>query len=216
MSSELINSPLVFFAIVLGVVGTILVLGGFTALLRVRPLRFVMRTLAGLLLLSCAALAGAIALGLQGYHAFTREEVVAYLIVQPLGPQRFETRIRFGDGREAVYQLAGDEVYVDAHILKWHPYANLFGLHTAYELDRLGGRYHAIDQERSATRTVHSLAQDKPLDLFGLRRRYEFLAPLIDAQYGSATFVPVNGPAEFELRVSTTGLLMRKVEPVQK
>jgi hypothetical protein len=80
----------------------------------------------------------------------------------------------------------------------------------------VGGRYRKIEQERSATRTVHSLAEDKQVDLVGLRQRYEFLAPLVDAQYGSATFVPVSEPAEFEVRVSTTGLLMRKVDPVQK
>ena len=51
------------------------------------------------------------------------------------------------------------------------------------------------------------------MDLYGLRRRYEFLSPLLDAEYGSATFVPVTRPAEFELRVSTTGLLIREVTP---
>jgi hypothetical protein len=115
-----------------------------------------------------------------------------------------------------MYELAGDAVYVDAHILKWHPYANLFGLHTSYELDRLGGRYHGIEQERSGARTIHSLAQHKPVDLFGLRRRHEFLAPLVDAQYGSATFLPVNGAAELELLVSNTGLLLRKIDPPRK
>jgi hypothetical protein len=49
--------------------------------------------------------------------------------------------------------------------------------------------------------------------LFGLRRRYEFLAPLLDAEYGSATFIPVTRPAELELRVSTTGLLIREAKP---
>jgi hypothetical protein len=38
------------------------------------------------------------------------------------------------------------------------------------------------------------------------------LAPVFDAEYGSATFVPVTGPAELEVRVSTSGLLIRKVE----
>jgi hypothetical protein len=216
MDPDLINSPLVLTAIVLGVIGAILVLLGLGALLRLRPLRFVLRTLAGLLMLAYAALGIAIAVGLQGYRAFTREEVAAYLTVRPLGPQRFETRVRLDDGREQTYELAGDEVYVDAHILKWRPYMHLFGLHTVYELDRLGGRYHAIDQERAAPRTIHSIAQDKPVNLFDLRRRYEFLAPLVDAQYGSATFVPVNGPGEFEVRVSTTGLLIRKIAPEQK
>jgi hypothetical protein len=216
MPPELLNSPLGLIAIAFGIVGAIMMLRGIAALLRVRPLRFLFRTLVGLLMLSCGALAGGIALGLQGYRAFTHEEVAAHLTVRPLGPQRFETTVRFGDGREAVYQVAGDEVYVDAHILKWHPYMNLVGLHTAYELDRVGGRYRKIEQERSATRTVHSLAEDKQVDLVGLRQRYEFLAPLVDAQYGSATFVPVSEPAEFEVRVSTTGLLMRKVDPVQR
>jgi hypothetical protein len=216
MPPELLNSPLGLIAIAFGIVGAIMILRGIAALLRVRPLRFLFRTLVGLLMLSFGALAGGIALGLQGYRAFTHEEVAAHLTVRPLGPQRFETTVRFGDGREAVYQVAGDEVYVDAHILKWHPYMNLVGLHTAYELDRVGGRYRKIEQERSATRTVHSLAEDKQVDLVGLRQRYEFLAPLVDAQYGSATFVPVSEPAEFEVRVSTTGLLMRKVDPVQK
>jgi hypothetical protein len=212
MSPELIDSPLALAAIAFGIIGVILVLGGLVALLRLRPLRFFWRTVVGLVMLSGAA----IAIGLEGYQALTREEVAARLTVRPLGPQRFETTVRLPDGRESVYQLAGDEVYIDAHILKWHPYANLLGLHTVYELDRVGGRYHGIDQERSAERTVHTLAQEKPIDLFALRRRHAFLGPLVDAQYGSATFVPVNGPAEFEVSVSTTGLLMRQVNPVQK
>ena len=36
-------------------------------------------------------------------------------------------------------------------------------------------------------------------------------APLVDAEYGSGTFVSVTRPAELEVRVSTTGLLMREV-----
>lgn len=216
MSSELLSSPLTFAAIVFGVAGLILLFRGVGALMRARPLRFALRTLSGLLMVACALLAMGLAIGLQGYQVFTREEAAARLTVKPVGPQRFTATMLFLDGREVTYELAGDEVYVDAHILKWHPYANLLGLHTAYEFDRLGGRYRGIEQERSAPRTIHSLAQDKPIDLFALRQRHAFLAPLVDAQYGSATFVPVDGAAEFDVLVSTTGLLMRKVDPAQK
>lgn len=214
MSSELLGSPLTFAAIVFGAAGLILLFGGIAALLRSRPLRFALRSLSGLLLLVCGLLAIGLAAGLQGYQAFTREEFAARITVKPLGPQRFAATMLFADGREEAYELTGDEIYVDAHILKWHPYANLLGLHTAYELDRITGRYRGIEQERSAPRTVHSLAKDKPVDLFALRQRHEFLAPLVDAQYGSATFVPADKAAEFDLLVSPTGLLMRKVEPL--
>ena len=106
--------------------------------------------------------------------------------------------------------LSGDELYVDAHILKWKPVANFVGLHTAYELARLSGRYRGIEDERSAPRTVHSLRVHRAVDLFGLRQRHAFLGRFFDAEYGSATFVPVTRPAEYEVRVSTTGLLMRE------
>jgi hypothetical protein len=92
----------------------------------------------------------------------------------------------------------------------------MIGLHTAYEIDRVAGRYHAVKDERDAMRTVHALSRDKPIDLYALRRRHTFLAPLFDAEYGSATFIPVTRPAELELRVSTTGLLMREAKPKLK
>lgn len=191
--------------------GVVLVLAGLASLWRARLLRFAGRTLLGLLLIALGALMGTITLGVQGYRALTHEEVAARISVRPAGPQRFSATFRFPDGREARYELAGDEIYVDAHILKWKAPANLVGLHTAYELDRVAGRYHAINEERAGTRTVHAIALERPVDLYGLRRRYEFLSPLLDAEYGSATFVPVTRPAEFELRVSTTGLLIREV-----
>ena len=210
---QLLTSPLLIIAATCAVAGTLLVLTGLAALRRARLLRFAGRTLTGLLLVALGALASTIGVGVQGYRALTHEEVAARIAVTPLGAQRFSATFRYPDGRKATYDIAGDEIYVDAHILKWKPVANFLGLHTAYELDRVAGRYHAINQERDGARTVHSLGQERAVDLYGLRRRYEFLAPLLDAEYGSATFVPVTRPAQFELRISTTGLLIREVTP---
>jgi hypothetical protein len=212
MPPELTNAPLFPFAVLFGVLGAILVLASIVSFVQVRLPQFAFRLLLGSLLLALGSLAGAISIGMMGYRALTREDVAAHIVVKPAGRQRFIATFRFADGREATYELAGDEIYVDAHILKWHPYANMIGLHTGYEIDRVAGRYHAIKDEREAMRTVHVLARDKALDLYALRRRYAFLAPVFDAEYGSATFVPVTRPAELELRVSTTGLLMREAQ----
>jgi hypothetical protein len=154
--------------------------------------------------------AAVVGFGMKGYHSLLREEIAATIHVQPIGPQRFTATVRFPDGRETKHELAGDEIYIDAHILKWQPIANVFGLHTVYELDRIGGRYQSLADERALSRTVHGLSSSKLVDLFGLRRRYILLAPLLDAEYGSASFVPVTRPAEFEVRVSPTGLLIRE------
>ncbi len=212
--TQLWLSPFGLVSVVFGLLGALLILSGIAALVRLRPFRFVGRTVFGLFLLAVGALAATIAIGTHGYTALTREDVAAKLLVQPAGPQRFTATVRFPDLREVKFELAGDEVYVDAQILKWKPIANALGLHTAYELDRIAGRYRSLDQERTAPRTVFSLSRDKPLDLFDLRQRYPFLAPLLDAEYGSASYLGVSQPAELELRVSTSGLLMREVTPV--
>lgn len=165
-----------------------------------------------LLFLSLSALSAAISAGMQGYRALTREELAAVVHVRPAGEQRFLATLRFPDGTRHTYMLAGDQIYVDARILKWKPLVNILGLHTAYELDRVGGRYRALADERSRPRTVYSLGRDHAVDLFGLRKRLPFLSPLVDAAYGSGTYVPVSDTATLEVRVSTSGLLIRPAE----
>lgn len=213
MPPDLINAPLFPFAVLFGVIGVGLFLGGIFSFLRFRYAQCAFRLLTGLLLVSLGSLAGAISVGMLGYRALTREDVAAHIFVKPAGKQLFTATLRFPNGSEKTFQVAGDEIYVDAHILKWHAYANMIGLHTAYELDRVAGRYHDVKDERSAPRTVHALARERAVDLYGLRQRHAFLEVLLDAEYGSATFVSVTKPAEYELRVSTTGLLIREAKP---
>jgi len=210
MTSGLATDPLLIVGAFFGVLGGALMLAGLLALRRRRPFRFVLRSLLGLLLLSLGALSASVAIGMQGYRALTREELAARVEVRPLGEQRFGATFHIpGRAESTYYELAGDALYVDAHILKWRPVVNVLGLHTAYELDRVAGRYDDLEQERSASRTVHTLAPERRIDLFALRSRYAFLAPLLDAEYGSGTFVRVNEPADFDVFVSTTGLLIR-------
>src|SRR5512139_2270533 len=181
MLAEISNSPYLLATIVLGILGLIIFAGGIVALLRAQMLSSTVQSLTGLLLITLAGLFGMITFGIQGYQTLTREEMAARIYVTPVSPQHFAATFRFSDGRTATYAIAGDEIYVDAHILKWQPLANLLGLHTAYELDRVGGRYRELEQERTAERTLYSLSQPKKIDLFGLRERYTFLAPLLDA-----------------------------------
>ena len=216
MIAQIMNSPFLIAAIALLFFGVTLSIAGMVSLFRAKTGSFVFQAFVGILMIFTGVLAGMIAFGIQGYHALTNEEIVAHISVSPIAPQRFAATLRYPDGKIASYILAGDEIYIDAHILKWQPLANLFGLHTAYELDRIGGRYQDIEQERSAERTLQSLKQEKPVNLFELRQRHTSLAILVDAKYGSATFIPVSAAAELELRISTTGLLLREITSANK
>jgi hypothetical protein len=202
--------------LVLGLIGFVLLLAAFAALRRVRLLRFTTRLTFALVFFAAGVLLSGIAIGTQGYRALTHEEIAAVVETEPLGPHRFRARFRFADGRAQSYVLAGDELYVDAHILKWRPIVNVLGLHTAYELDRVAGRYRELADEQKLPRTVYGMGRERSIDVFDLRQRYAALAPLLDAEYGSGTFIAVERPERLEVRVSTSGLLIRRIGAVER
>lgn len=197
----------------LALLALLLILGSAAAWRNRRRVSSLVGYLAAALLLTLSMLCGAITVGIRGYRALTHEAVAATITTEPIvgTPQRFRATVTLPDGRLHMYELAGDALYVDAHVLKWRPIGNLLGLETVYELDRIGGRYQSLGDEQTRERTIYSLAASKPFDAFDLARRYWVLRPFVDAQYGSATFIGATAPGgrTYEVRVSTTGLLVR-------
>jgi hypothetical protein len=197
--------------IVFLILALLLLRGAFGAWRSRRRFGSLVAGLAAAVFLALAALSGTITVGIRGYRALTQEVLAATIQTEPLANRHFRATVTLADGSLHMFDLAGDAVYVDAHILKWRPVVNLLGLHTAYELDRIAGRYHGLSDEQTQERTVYSIARGKPIDVFDLSRRYWLLRPLVDAEYGSATFINATEPATYEVRVSTTGLLVRRV-----
>jgi pimeloyl-ACP methyl ester carboxylesterase len=193
--------------------GLIFLLLALHALRKGRIIGSLTTLLAGLVLILAAAVVLLISVGTKGYLALTREDLAATVHVTPLGSQQFQAEIVRPNMRDTLFAVAGDEFYIDARIIKWKPLANLVGLHTVYRLDRVSGRYLDIQDESTKVRTLYSLGGPmKPWDLFCLRAKYQFLAPLLDAQYGSATFVPVKDRSVLRVMVTTSGLMIRSEE----
>ncbi len=201
--------PLVLTAFFSAALCILFLISGIISAKKHRYMGSIASLLLSLLMLSLALFFAVTTTAIQGYRALTYEELAAEIKTEPLKDKRFIAHVRFFDGRIETFELAGDELYIDAHILKWKPIANVFGLHTVYELDRIAGRYRSIEDEKWKLRTVHRLSRDKPVNMFDLRRRYTFLKPILDAEYGSATFVNAHEGGEFEIRVSSSGLLVR-------
>jgi hypothetical protein len=208
----ILGNPLIVVAMIFALLGLLFLIMTIAALKKRRFFGMAMKFVIALLMISLSALFGTISIAVQGYHALILEELAATVNVEPVEGQKFIARFTLPDGSERVFSLAGDQLYVDAHILKWKPLANIFGQHTSYELDRVAGRYAVLNDETTKVHTVYSLSKDKPLDMFELRRRFAALNPLLDADYGSATFINSNKTEEFKVMVSTTGLLIRKSE----
>jgi hypothetical protein len=152
-----------------------------------------------------------VSVGTKGYKALVREELAATAYITPLGNQQFRAKIVRPGAPDTAFTIAGDELYMDARILKWKPIITVLGLHTAYCLDRVSGRYIDISDEHTKVRTLYSLNGGMmPWDLFFLRVHYGFLSPILDAQYGSAAFVPVNDVKVVKILVTAGGLIARR------
>ncbi|MDI6741652.1 MAG: hypothetical protein QMD11_02845, partial [Smithella sp.] len=156
----------------------------FVAIRKGKIIGSTMSLLIALLCLALTGLSGTITLATKGYLALTHEETAAIVQTEPLGGKEFLAHFEFPDGHKASYRLAGDALYVDAHILKWKPIANILGLHTGYELDRVAGRYRDIEEEIKSRRTVFLVSEKKPVNMFNLRIKFSFLEPFLDAEYG--------------------------------
>jgi hypothetical protein len=203
------GTALTAVAIALFVAGVLLGFSAIASLARARLLRFLIRSLFSVVFVAAGGGLGLLVLGTHGMRALTKEETAARIKVVPTGPQAYDATVTFPDGRVQTFALAGDDIYLDAHIVKWTPLVNQLGLHTTYRLDRIGGRYRTLAHETTKPRTIHSLADSGGLDIIGMARRFPLAKEVFDAQYGSATYAPVEGPAELELKVSTSGLLLR-------
>ncbi|MCF8093426.1 MAG: hypothetical protein K9K40_13335 [Desulfotignum sp.] len=204
------KDPLVIAALASALLGIVFLLATLRSLKKKKLFSPALHFVTALLMICLFALFGTISIATRGYLALTAETLAAVVEIEPMEKQRFIARFQIPGGSTKTFVLAGDQLYVDAHILKWKPVANLLGLHTLYELDRVSGRYARLTQETSLERTVYALSRDKPLDLFDLRHRFAALKFLVDAEYGSATFITTDKPQTLKIMVSTTGLLIRK------
>lgn len=148
-------------------------------------------------------------LGTQGYKSLTKESLVANIKIQPLREQQFGLEINFPDGAEQRFTLNGDEVVFQAFILKWKPWANIIGVHTAYRLERISGRYKSIQDEKNKPRSVFQVRKQQAAGIAQWRENYSALSFLLDVEHGSASFVNASERKEYQLMVTTTGLLLR-------
>ena len=176
---------------------------------RRRPIACALHGFAAVAWLGFGALAALVGVDLASYARLTHEEPVAEIRFRQQGNQRYAAEVLHPDGERESFDLAGDEWQLDARVLKWHGAATLLGLDTGFRLDRIGGRYRDLAEERSAPRTVYELARPRGLDVWSLVRRFHAFLPWLDALYGSATYLPMAEGAHYAVSISSTGLLAR-------
>lgn len=161
----------------------------------------------GLAFLALALLVGVVAYDLRSYDAQVRDKPLVTLSFAADGPQRYRVNLlEGGDEREVL--LEGDLWQLDARLLGWKGLAALIGLQPGYRLEKLSGRFLAIEQQQNARYDQVQLAQSPyGIDLWRWLRLGQRDLFLFDPQAARVTYLPIADGAVFSVSLSPTGLL---------
>ncbi|MEO6689848.1 MAG: hypothetical protein ABIS07_14505 [Dokdonella sp.] len=147
---------------------------------------------------------------LLGYRRLAAEALVARLEAHALGPQHFALDIELPDGARQRVELSGDDWQLDAHVIKWDTRAVVLGAPALYRLDRITGRYRDIGQERVAPKSVAALSTVSTADLWTLKQRFPRYLPWVDADYGSAAYLPLVDGGRYTVTLAAAGGLIAR------
>jgi len=175
-----------------------------------RHLHAVHRGMWSAIFLLAAAISSGLALALRSYQLLSAEAPVATLTARQLGLQQFAVRIDLPDGTQQSTVLRGDEWQLDAHVIKWTPRAVALGAQPLYRLDRLESRYRDAGQAQTTPPNVVSLNEDSIIDLWRLKQQFPRWLPWIDADYGSAAYLPLVDGGKYTATLGTSGGLIAR------
>jgi hypothetical protein len=88
-----------------------------------------------------------------------------------------------------------------------------FGLQPLYKLERLNGRYHAIEDEQRLPRSLYELDKTGFSNLYWQMLISVLDGSLINTYYGSAVYAPLADSAEYGVFLSPTGT---ELKPLNK
>jgi len=160
---------------------------------------------------------------LNTYQRLTYENDIADVLVRKLAKQKFQLVLNYppGDVIESepkYYSVHGDEWQLDTRIIKWKSWANVIGLDSYYQLERLSGRYTNVEQANSAPPSAHQLiGEQRGMSIWKLKNLMKSKLPFLDAYYGQSIFVPMRDGAKYSISLSQAGLVVRPVnEPASQ
>ena len=210
-------NPLGYICIALGVLFVVFVM---LALNRIKRGKIIGGTLYGLqgtvifLMLTIILL---IFSNLNTYQRLTYETDIAEVLTRKLARQKYQLVLIYpqsaGQNDEPeYYSVYGDEWQLDTRVIKWKGWANIIGLDSYYQLDRLSGRYANIEQANTSPPSAHQLTgEQKGMSIWKLKNLMKSKLPFLDAYYGQSIFVPMRDGAKFSVSISQTGLVVRPV-----
>lgn len=159
-----------------------------------------------LALLAAAGFLGLAAFDLSRFEAIERGKQIGTLEFREVAEQQFEAQIQ-SDGATQVLTLHGDMWELDAQVVRWSGLASALGLTDGYRLNRLTGRFVALEQQESSLAVQPQALNKTPAwrDAWGWIDKLTHPL-LVCSDAFVVRFVPLADGARFALEIGPTGL----------
>lgn len=163
----------------------------------------------GMLVLALAGLVGLIAWDVTTYRPLTLGAPLASLTFQADGKQRYQVRVE--EGRQVRFvTLEGDLWQLDVRALHWRGIANLIGLEPGYRLEKLSGRYLAVEQQDKAHHPQVALGRSwGDVDFWAWLQHCQCAPLVLETQPRRVSYLPISDGAKYSIEMAPTGLLAK-------
>jgi|GEM_PF-671629 len=144
------------------------------------------------------------------FHIYSRlsyEEPIARLSFQKQQDKVYMANITTKNSNSEAYKIFGDQWRIDAQFIKLHAWANLFGLDALYKIERLEGRYKNLQEQNTLKHRAYDLSDQKAIQIPQFLIDYNFL---IDAEYGSSTYLAIDESKIYTVYRTQSGILVRQ------
>jgi len=150
---------------------------------------------------------------LLSYQQLMAEVPIATISVFERADQQYDLTLATVDGVEQRFEIFGDQWQLDARLITWVGPLAALGGKPLYRLDRVSGRYVSLEQARNARQSIYQLERSGYVDIWQVAKKI----PLwIDANYGSAVYMPMENGAVYSVHLTAKGMNVRAVNDIAK
>ncbi|MFQ3170049.1 MAG: hypothetical protein ACJAW8_002384 [Oleispira sp.] len=147
------------------------------------------------------------------YKQLLSEVPIASISMYEKQLQHFDVTLIATGGEEQRFDIYGDQWQLDARLLTWVGPIAALGKKPLYRLDRISGRYISLEQARNAEQSIYGLEQSDTIDVW---KMFQSMPSWIDANYGSAVYMPMKDGAVYSVYLTAKGMNVRPVNNIAK
>lgn len=170
-----------------------------------------LRGTTGFILLAASVWLALVGWDLMSYRSVMKERPLATVSIYEIDNQEYDLTLVDSEGTEDRFIVRGDQWQLDVRMLVWKGPLRTLGAEPLYRFDRLSGRYLSLEQERNSERTVYGFSESGGFDIWSFLRDFDIW---LDADFGSAVYMPMKNGAVYSVVTTNKGLVARPVNDV--